>query len=254
MAKHPALRPSVSQVVEKGHLKNLLEERRETLSDLLHYEEEGRVLAVEDPQFFFYIKHLPWNRFAERLGYFEVSFESTYDFALSFSGTDRDIAKGIFDRLSERELGVFYDANEQSRILASNVEEYLAPIYKSEASYVVALLGPDYPAKIWTRFESNQFKTRFGDNAVIPIWLSPNTDSAFDTSRNYGGLTIYPTLEIDPQLDEIADSLASRLAADRAQAAVSAAGDRDDETAATKVKGYEGHAGLAQASPRSPKP
>ncbi|GGL88272.1 hypothetical protein GCM10009706_28610 [Curtobacterium citreum] len=225
MRKNPTLRPSVSQVVEKGHLRNLLEERADMLSDLLHYDEESRVLAVEDPQFYFYIKHLPWNRFAERLGYFEVSFSSTYDYALSFAGSDRDIANALYEQLADRELGVFYDKNEQSRILAANVEEYLAPIYKSEASYIVVILGPDYPKRIWTRFESKQFRDRFGENAVIPIWLADVDYSAFDVSRDVGGITIDRNGDLEPQIESAVQQLAGRLADDRAEAAAQAAAD-----------------------------
>lgn len=225
MAKHSTLRASVSQVVEKGHLRNLLEEKSDVLADLLHYDEDSKVLAVEDPQFFFYIRHLAWNRFAERLGYFEVSFSSTYDYALSFAGADRDVAEKIYETLADRELGIFYDANEQSRILAANVEEYLAPIYKSEASYVIVILGHEYPKRVWTRFESEQFKHRFGDNAVIPIWFTDVDYSVFDLSRDVGGLTINRAADLDDQIATIADHLAERLADDRAEAAARAASD-----------------------------
>lgn len=215
MSKHPTLRGSVSQVVEKGHLQNLLEEQSALLSDLLHYDAEARVLAVEDPKFFFFIKNLPWNRFAERIGYFDVSFSSRYDFALSFAGSDRDVAEMLFDSLSELEHGVFYDKNEQARILAQNVEEYLAPIYKSEATFVVAILGPDYPSRIWTKFESEQFKRRFGDRSVIPIWFAGQDYGAFDISRDVGGETIDRSRPIKPQVEAIAERLATKLAADR---------------------------------------
>lgn len=225
MAKHPTLRGSVSQVVEKGHLQNLLQEKSDVLSDLLHYDQESRVIAVEDPQFYFYIRHLAWNRFAERLGYFEVSFSSRYDYALSFAGSDRDVAKLLESALSERELGIFYDENEQSRILAANVEEYLAPIYKSEASYVVVILGPDYPKRIWTRFESDQFKERFGENAVVPIWFAGQDHGVFDLSRGFGGMTIDRSQALEPQIEAIASDLAGKLASDRAEAAAAAAAD-----------------------------
>jgi hypothetical protein len=225
MAKHPTLRGSVSQVVEKGHLRNLLHEKSDVLSDLLHYDEESRVIAVEDPQFYFYIRHLAWNRFAERLGYFEVSFSSRYDYALSFAGRDRDVADLLDSALSERELGIFYDRNEQSRILAANVEEYLAPIYKSEASYVVVILGPDYPTRIWTRFESEQFRERFGENAVIPIWFAGQDHSVFDVTRTVGGMTVDRSQPLGPQIEVIAGELAAKLANDRAEAAAAAAAD-----------------------------
>ena len=39
------------------------------------------------------------------------------------------------------EFEVFYDKNEEHRILAENVEDYLGPIYRSEAAFVVCFLG-----------------------------------------------------------------------------------------------------------------
>src|SRR5699024_3073952 len=60
MAKNPKLRGSVSQVVEKGHLSNHLREQEDQLSDLLHFDPEARVLAVEDPKFLFFVKNLAW--------------------------------------------------------------------------------------------------------------------------------------------------------------------------------------------------
>ncbi len=39
----------------------------------------------------------------------------------SFAGADRDIAQRLYELLSEVEVGVFYDMNEQHRILAANV-------------------------------------------------------------------------------------------------------------------------------------
>jgi hypothetical protein len=211
MSKNAPLRGSVSQVVEKGHLENLLDEQAELLGDLLHYDSESRVLAVEDPKFFFFIKNLAWNRFAERLGYFDVSFEARYDYALSFAGSDRDIAQALFDALSEREYEVFYDANEQARILAENVEEYLAPIYKSEATFIIAILGPDYPRRVWTKFESEQFKRRFGEKAVIPIWFEHVDYGIFDISRDVGGETIDRAKPLPDQIEGIAQRLAQKL-------------------------------------------
>lgn len=215
ISKHKTSRGSVSQVVEKGHLANHLMEHSDLLGDLLHYDEDARVLAVEDPKFFFFIKNLAWNRFAERVGYFDVSFSARYDYALSFAGSDRDIAQMLFEALSEMEYEVFYDKNEQDRILAANVEEYLAPIYKSEASFVVAILSAEYPNRVWAKFESEQFKQRFGENAVIPIWFAGQEHSAFDTSRAVGGETLDRSKPLGPQISAIADRLAMKLRSHR---------------------------------------
>jgi len=168
VAKHPEQRGSAGQVVEKGYLRDFLENKPE-LGRIIHFQQSTSILTVEDPQFVFFLRNLGWNKFAEQVGFLNIKFSARYDFALSFAGADRQSARTLFELLSEHELEVFFDENEQSRILAENIEDYLGPIYSSEASYVVCLLSPEYPKRVWTTFESQQFKARFGQRAVIPI-------------------------------------------------------------------------------------
>lgn len=193
---------SINQVVEKGFLKKLIEDNA-MLQDVIHYDEQSNVLTIEDPKFLFFIRNILWNKFAEQIGFVGIEFSKPYDFALSFAGENRDLAQTINSKLLDREISVFYDKNEQHRILASNVEDYLAPIYNSEADFIVVLLSKDYPKKIWTKFESEQFKQRFGENAIIPIWYSDTDASLFDESRKYGGLTF----NVDGKLEDEAESI-----------------------------------------------
>ncbi len=107
---------------------------------------------------------------------------------------------------------MFYDQNEQHRMAAQNLEEYLGPIYHSEARFVVAILGPDYPSRIWTKFESDQFKERFGEGAVVPIWDRRNPPGFFDETRNIAGFFFdREDPEIDATLDTIATALLAKL-------------------------------------------
>ncbi len=168
-------------------------------------------LTVEDPQFIFYIRNIPWREFAERTGFVGIDFPHKYDFALSFAGEDRAIAEMLARSLEEEQVEVFYDFNEQHRILAVDIEEYLRPIYQSEARFVVALLGPSYPKKIWAKFESDQFKARLGQDAVIPIWFSTAPTGMFDETRRYGGLTIDPDMDLSAQVGSIASLLVKKL-------------------------------------------
>jgi hypothetical protein len=140
-----------------------------------------------------------------------MTFERRYDFALSFAGSDRDIAEKLFSKLSENELEVFYDKNEQHRILAKDVEEYLRPIYQSEAQYIVVLLGNDYPNRIWTKIESDAFVSRFGEDSVIPIWFSDVPNGIFDASKKKGGFTFDRKIEVDTQIDSIVDLLLKKM-------------------------------------------
>lgn len=139
------------------------------------------------------------------------SFEARYDFALSFAGVDREHAARLFDLLQEQEFEVFYDKNEAHRILAEDIEDYLGPIYRSEARYVVCLLGPDFPKRVWTKFESQQFRDRFGEGAVIPVWFSTAPAGVFDESARVGGIHFDPTGDVEAQLKKIAEMLTRKM-------------------------------------------
>jgi hypothetical protein len=184
---NPELRGSVGQVVDKGFLNSVINSDKD-IRQVLHYTESSELLTVEDPQFLFYIRNIPWREFARELGFVSVAFDRRYDFALSFAGSNRDIAELLFESLSEAEVEVFYDKNEQHRILAEDVEDYLRPIYQSEAQFVLVLLGEDYPKRIWTKVESDAFKSRFSEGEVIPIWFNNIEESIFDSSRKAGGI------------------------------------------------------------------
>lgn len=214
MRKRPDMRASVQQIVDRGHLANFLS-KNEDLGALIHFDSRTSVLAVEDPKFFFFIKNLTWAKFAERVGYLNVGFTTKYDFALSFAGAQRELAAMIYEALAAKEYAVFYDANEQSRILAVDIEEYLAPIYQSEASFVICLLSPEYPARIWTKFESRQFASRFGAESVIPVWFKGAEPGVFDKAASVGGYFYDPLKAMDDQVDYLVELLQEKLAEHR---------------------------------------
>jgi hypothetical protein len=123
---------SVGQVISKKYVDAfLVGEHRDLLEANFNYDPEGEILSVEDPRLVFYMKNLNWRAFTKRCGYTLDYFPWKYDFALSFAGADRKLAKALFDGLSAREITAFYDFDHVDRVLANDVEEYLAPIYRS---------------------------------------------------------------------------------------------------------------------------
>jgi hypothetical protein len=182
VATHPDLKGSVAQVIEKGHLSTLIDANT-AIADLIHYDKQSGLLTTEDPKFLYFARNIIWSKFAKQIGYFSIEFKSKYDYALSFAGEERPVAEMLFMALQEREISIFYDKNEQHRILANDVEQYLAPIYRSEARFIVPLLSKSYPKKIWTKFESDNFKDRFGEKSVIPVWFTDCPPGMFDDKK-----------------------------------------------------------------------
>jgi len=215
--RHPEQRGSVSQVVTKGFLKDLIESSAD-IQRVLYFDSVSNTLVVQDPQFIFYVRNLSWPQFADEVGFVSLEFPSRYDFALSFAGSDRDIAEALFTALQEQELEVFYDRNEQHRILAADVEEYLSPIYSSDAQLVVCVLGPDYPKRIWTKFESEQFTQRFKTGAVVPIVLSTVPLGVFDSAASVGHITWDRSADFNRQVETTTEVLVRKCADLRAGA------------------------------------
>ena len=235
--EHPNLAGSVTQIVEKGYLRDLVNADAD-ISAVLHYDPTSRFLTVEDPQFVYFLRNISWSRFAEEAGFITMEFPSPYDFALSFAGSDRTVAEKLFSALQDREFETFYDRNEQHRILAVDIEDYLRPIYQTDAELVVVLLGPDYPKRVWTRFESDQFKARFKSGAVIPVWFTNAPPGMFDESSRYGGITFDPTGDVDAQIQEIAELLGRKIEEKRAPKSSSTEASEETaevDTAATRA-------------------
>ena len=52
------------------------------------------------------------------------------------------------------------------------------------------VLSPAYPTRVWAKIESDAFKERFGEGAVIPIKLSTVADGFFNAYMEYGFLKL----------------------------------------------------------------
>ncbi|HEX4768192.1 MAG TPA: hypothetical protein VH414_18150 [Lichenihabitans sp.] len=212
---NPGHKSSIGQVLEKGYLATLLREKENVLGSHFHYESSTRVLSVEDPKLIFFLRNLVWRQFSRNVGFSASYFKGDYDIALSFAGKNRQTAKRLFEILMEREVAVFYDENEQHRIIAKEIEAYLAHIYRSAAAYVVPLLSSDYPSRIWTKFESDQFRSRFGQEAVISIRYTDVMPGFFSEDHRYGSLSFDPSKDQEAQLQTIAETICRRLEEDR---------------------------------------
>lgn len=210
LVKHPKHKASVGQIIDRGHLHDHLESKNQ-LKSIIYYDDVSSILSIEDPKFFFFIKNLNWNDFAVRIGFSGLDFGYKYDFALSFAGAKRELAKEIFDILSESEIAVFYDFNEQHSILAEKVEDYLSEIYSNESEFILPILSAEYSSRVWCKFEAANFQGRLSKNAVIPILFKDNYPGFFDSTSGIGSITVNEDLPVREQAAEICSVLIEKI-------------------------------------------
>lgn len=212
ISAHSHYKNSLNQVTEKGHLKKLLESNRELTEKYLYYDADSKMIAIYDPKFLFYLKNIDWHEFAQGLGLHTSSKTiHPYEVALSFAGEKREIAEAIFDELVANEVSVFYDKDASAEILGRNVEEYLEPIYRSDAKYVVVLVDEAYANKVWTVVESKAYRDKWDKDEVIPIIFDGYQPSPFDKLYGKGYARIYTDKDIAHQVRDFVNNLIVKL-------------------------------------------
>ena len=116
------------------------------------------------------MKHLNWEGLRRDCGFKPQTDRFEYDFALSFAGENREVARVIATQLEMLDCTVFFDGN-LSNFLGKTWAKEFADIFSVKARFVVPILDRFHLEKIWPTFEREHFAPRVADEAVIPIFL-----------------------------------------------------------------------------------
>lgn len=68
-----------------------------------------------------------------------------------------------------------------------------------------------YPKKVWTNFESSRFKSRFGENVIIPIICNGCSPDQFSRLSQIGYLTINKEQDLEKQIHDIAELIIKKV-------------------------------------------
>ncbi|MGA2252505.1 MAG: hypothetical protein ABSA39_21940 [Edaphobacter sp.] len=100
----------------RGSINNIKEKRLSILIDskpicdrYFYYNPETKHFAIEDPALFYYIKHLDWDALRRICGFRIGQRDYEFDFAVSFAGENRRLAKLIAEQLGTLDSSVFFD-------------------------------------------------------------------------------------------------------------------------------------------------
>jgi hypothetical protein len=162
----------------RGSINNIKEKRLATLIEsksicerYFYYNPETKVFAIEDPALFYYLKHLNWDDVRSACGFRSGNKEYQFDFAISFAGENRELAKLIADQLEIFDCAVFYDEYFEANYLGKAWHKSFMHIFGEQARFIICLLDEHHVTKIWPTFERECFMPRVAEAAVIPIYL-----------------------------------------------------------------------------------
>lgn len=98
-----------------------------------------------------------------------------FDFALSFAGAQRDIARKLRSALAKKGFKVFFDEDFEHEMLGEDGTDYLNKVYSEESRFCIVLVSKDYDKRKWTNLELEIMKARqldSGDAILISILTS----------------------------------------------------------------------------------
>lgn len=166
---NPNARGSINNVKEK-RLAALINSK-EICDRYFYYNPDTKHFAVEDPALFYYVKHLDWDELKKKCGFRSGDREYDFDFAISFAGENRDLARMIKDQLETLDCSVFFDELFEANYLGQAWHKKFTEIFGEKSRFVLSLLDKNHLEKIWPTFERESFIPRIADAAVIPIYL-----------------------------------------------------------------------------------
>ncbi len=162
----------------RGSINNIKESRlaillrdKPTCARHFYYNQETKNFAIEDPALFYFLKHLEWPKLRQECGFKVPSRDAEYDFAISFAGENRELAREIAQQLSLLDAHVFFDEHFEANFLGGAWSAQFERIFGRDSRLVVCILDHYYRAKIWPTFERECFLPRVPEGEVIPIFL-----------------------------------------------------------------------------------
>lgn len=210
---NPEVRGSINNIKE-ARLGALIAEKP-ICARYFYYNNQNKNLAIEDPALFYYLKIVDWEKIKKECGFRSNSRDFEFDYALSFAGEQRKLAREIAEQLEILDCSVFFDESFEVNYLGRTWSGELKKIFTEKSRLVVCLLDLNHKNKIWPTFERDCFLPRVTEGEVIPIFLD---DTVFPGIPNdLIGIKFTPSS--DPSnlknkiTDEIIWKLADRLAA-----------------------------------------
>jgi hypothetical protein len=131
--------------------------------------------SLEDPLFRYFLSNLNVADLYRDLGIEPDNLERArvyaYDVGFSFAGEVRTILEAINDQLKGEDVVTFYDFDQQSVLLALDLEQALRKVYAESCRYYLVFLDQHYQEKIWTKYEKDILTSSGRKEHIIPVVL-----------------------------------------------------------------------------------
>ncbi|WP_407121155.1 TIR domain-containing protein [Bradyrhizobium sp. STM 3561] len=138
---------------------------------------------------------------------FDAVMPSNFDVAISFAGTERNLAEQLAEKLRAAGIAVFYDNFYAEHLWGKNLTAFLDEIYGKKAKFCVVFVSKEYRDRKWTIHELRSAQAKAleqkGDEYILPVRVDDTPLDGLPSNVGYVDVAI--------GIDRIAEMLIAKL-------------------------------------------
>ena len=125
---------------------------------------------------------------------FDAALPSQFDVAISFAGTEREMAEKLATLLQAAGIAVFYDNFYPEHLWGKNLTTFLDEIYRKRAKFCVVFISKEYKDRKWTNHELRSAQAKAleqkGDEYILPVKVDDTELDGLPPNVAYVGISL----------------------------------------------------------------
>jgi len=125
---------------------------------------------------------------------FDAALPSNFDVAISFAGTERELAEKLAEILRAAGIVVFYDNFYPEHLWGKNLTAFLDEIYRKRAKFCVVFVSTEYNDRKWTIHELRSAQAKAleqkGDEYILPVKVDNAELDGLPPNVGYVGISL----------------------------------------------------------------
>jgi hypothetical protein len=138
---------------------------------------------------------------------FDAALPTNFDVAISFAGTERELAERFAELLRLAGIAVFYDNFYPEHLWGKNLTAFLDEIYRKRSKYCVVFVSTEYKERKWTNHELRSAQAKAleqkGDEYILPVKVDDVELDGLPPNVGY--------ISVSVGIEKIADLLIKKL-------------------------------------------